>query len=99
MAKPQYGAAHRRRRADWAAELTRTGGRRCACRGQCRHHQGRCREWITAGSTWDLGHGVASIDGGDGTDSEPMCRRCNRGEGNRLRRSVRVEKPSSEDWW
>ena len=50
MAKPQYGAAHRRRRAEWKLELTRTGGRRCACRGQCGRHRGRCREWITAAS-------------------------------------------------
>ncbi len=98
MAKPQYGADHQRRRSAWTAELTRTGGRRCACRGQCRRHAGRCREWITAGSTWDLGHGVASVDGGDGSDSEPMCTGCNRAEGNRLRRSMRAKAPASRVW-
>ena len=96
MAKPQYGAAHRRRRAEWKLELTRTGGRQCACRGQCGRHRGRCREWITAGSDWDLGHGLAHSQGGDGEDSEPMCVACNRAEGRKLsdRRAV-----ASEDWW
>lgn len=98
MAKPQYGAAHRRRRAQWKAELTRTGGRQCACRGQCGRHRGRCREWITAANEWDLMHGVASIDGGDGADSEPGCPGCNRADGARIR-NARASTPASEEWW
>lgn len=98
MPKPQYGADHRRRRADWQAELTRTGGRRCACRGQCRHHRGQCREWLTADSEWDLGHGVAHTRGGDGTDSEPMCPGCNRAEGAQLRERPTIA-VASEEWW
>ena len=97
MAKPQYGADHRRRRADWKLELTRTGGRRCACRGQCGRHRGRCPEWITADSAWDLGHGVAHTNGGDGTDSEPMCSSCNRAEGPKLARARRTT-PASRIW-
>lgn len=96
MAKPQYGADHRRRRRDWQAELTRTGGRRCACQGQCGRHRGRCTEWITAGSEWDLGHGTAHTNGGDGTDSQPWCPACNRAEGAKL---ANRKTTASEDWW
>lgn len=97
MAKPQYGAAHQRRRADWKLELTRTGGRQCACRGQCRKHRGRCREWITADSDWHLCHGVPVKRGGTGEDSEPGCPSCNQTEGALLRASRTP--PASEDWW
>lgn len=99
MPKPQYGTAHRRRRAQWKAELTRTGGRRCACRGQCGRHRGRCPEWITAGSAWDLAHGTAHTLGGDGSDSQPMCSGCNRAEGARLKARNARDSVASEDWW
>ncbi len=96
MPKPQYGADHRRRRADWKQELRRTGGRRCCCRGQCGRHRGRCTEWITADSKWHLCHGLAVSKGGDGTDSEPGCPACNIAEVAKLRAAP---PDASEEWW
>lgn len=98
MPKPQYGAEHRARRAAWLDELTRTGGRQCACRGQCGRHRGRCREWITAEGKWHLMHGLAHIRGGDGTDSEPGCPTCNLAEVAKLR-DARGAPSASEEWW
>lgn len=95
MAKPQYGADHTRRRRAWERELRRTGGRQCACRGQCGHHKGQCQTWITPDNPWDLMHGTAHTHGGDGTDSQPGCPPCNRAEGGHLAH----QHPSSEDWW
>ena len=96
MPKPQYGADHQRRRADWAAELQRTGGRQCSCRGQCGRHRGRCRTWIKPGDPFDLAHGLAHHFGGDGSDSEPGCPPCNRAEGPRIKAR---RPPASEEWW
>jgi hypothetical protein len=96
MPKPQYGREHRARRAAWADELVRTGGRRCYCRGQCGQHAAQCQVWIKPGDKWDLAHGVAHINGGDGSDSEPSCPGCNRAEGSKLQRQP---PPASEEWW
>ena len=43
-------------------------------------------------------HGMASIDGGDGADSEPGCPGCNRADGARIR-NARASTPASEEWW
>lgn len=96
MAKPQYGAAHQRRRREWAAEISRLGAVQCGCLGQCRRHQGPCPTTITPTSRWHLGHGLADTLGGDGSDSTPWCVTCNETDGGRL---SRTRTASSGDWW
>lgn len=101
MPKPQYGAEHQARRDAWADELRRTGGRRCACRGQCRQHHGRCAAWLTADRPWDLAHKIAHHHGGDGTDSEPWCVNCNRTEGLLIGQGTQggTSAQATEQWW
>ena len=98
MAKPQYGAAHKRRRASWETELHRLGSIDCGCNGECGRHAGRCPTTIRPGDAWHLGHGLAHDHGGDGTDSTPWCSPCNTTHGARIAHRTLTEPPSG-DWW
>lgn len=94
LSKPQYRGHHLSLRQAWVAELTRTGGRRCACRGQCGHHHGRCPTIIRPGEPWDLMHKTPAARGGTSHGAEPGCPACNRAEGAKIRDGA-----ASEDWW
>ena len=88
VADPQYGAAHRARRRAWEVELARLGAISCGC---------GCGQTIRHGDTWQLGHGVAHIHGGDGTDSTPWTVTCNARDGQRIG-DQRKRVPASRDW-
>lgn len=86
MSNP-YGHKHQRLRRLWQAELTRLGSLPCGC---------GCGKRIKAGEPFDLGHGVAVMHGGDGTDSRPEMPGHNRANGARLKNGRGA---ASEDWW
>lgn len=88
MADPQYGAAHRARRRAWETELARLGTITCGC---------GCGKTIHHGDTWQLGHGIAHIHGGDGTDSTPWTVTCNTQDGQRIG-DQRKRTPASRNW-
>ena len=73
MTKPQYGAAHRKARAQWK-RIVDAGEATCCL----------CGRWIEPGAAWDLDH-VPHTDQYRGA----ACARCNRSEGatrgNRMR--------------
>lgn len=73
MSKPQYGPAHRKERARWAA-IVNAGQADCCL----------CGRWIEPGAAWDLDHLPGTTD-----YRGAACARCNRSEGasrgNRMR--------------
>src|SRR5215218_3744106 len=71
----EYGAAHRRLRRQWAAEVE-SGG--VACR--------RCGQLIAPGALWDLGHSEVDRT----IPPTPEHRYCNRAAPGRRRRRVPV---------
>jgi len=93
MADPAYGYRHQRSRAAWDAELQRSGP--VACR-RCRLpvHCDRDRHLNTDGAKFDLGHGVSVKAGGDGSDSTPEHRACNRRAAAAMTNAPRA----SRDW-
>ncbi len=89
------GWQHQQRRKRWAAHLRDVGPVACA----------KCGGLVAHGDDWDLGHanGNDAVLGGDGTDSAPEHRTCNRSAGatlgNLLRQGKLPTVQSSRDWW
>lgn len=92
-----YDYAHQQQRADWQSEIERNPIR-CACRGSCRHHAGRCRTMIRPGMRWHLGHRVAVAFGGTDGPKEPWCEPCNTRDGQAVGQRLKAAPRSSRDW-
>ena len=103
--KPQYGWEHQKRRAHWARTIATSGGITCACPGGCGRHEGACQVFITEGTPWHLGHGLAHAYGGDGSDAAPWCVECNLKDGSNIGHARRHHPdsgapfPYSRNWW
>lgn len=97
MSKPQYGPEHQARRRRWNDRLTARGPITCRRCGQPVHCD-RDRHLNPDGRPFDLGHGRAHADGGDGRDSQPEHARCNRHAGAKDGRRRQLQ-PSSQEWW
>lgn len=98
MADPGYRwrDGHPQRRAAWLRHLATRGPVQCGCPGDCHHHTGQCTVVIHEGDAFHLGHGIALVHGGDGTDSTPWCIPCN------LRAAAWLTNHpthASRDWW
>jgi len=93
-----YGWAHQQDRADWQGEIERTGGIRCACRGTCGHHAGRCTTIIRPDTPWHLGHRTAVAHGGANGPKAPWCEPCNERDGVKVREAIKAAPRASIDW-
>lgn len=98
MATNPYGYTHQQERAHHQAEIERTGGIRCHCRGSCLHHAGRCPTIIRPGTRWHLGHSIAVALGGADGPKAPWCEACNTRDGQRIGQMLQAAPRSSRDW-
>lgn len=83
-----YGPEHQRRRKAWQSHLETIGPVECR----------RCHQPVRASDKWDLGHGVALANGGDGSDSRPEHATCNRRAGQQMTTAILYGPKSSQDW-
>lgn len=97
MASPQYDYQHQLERKAANGRLETLGPIPCRRCGQPVHCDAQ-RHLNRDGRKFELGHGVAHINNGDGSDKQPEHAYCNEAAGGRLARARQRATRATRDW-